>query len=100
MNLLLLRPMTRNGWYSAAVNGQSVRCVCGLLSLSVLLACASPPPVRLARASETGEAPKPAATASRPADASAAYHFMLGYQAELSQNSELALKEYQAALKA
>jgi tetratricopeptide (TPR) repeat protein len=35
-----------------------------------------------------------------PADASAAYHFMLGYQAELAQNSEEALKEYQAALKA
>jgi tetratricopeptide (TPR) repeat protein len=38
--------------------------------------------------------------ASRPADASAAYHFMLGYQAELAQNTEQALKEYQTALKA
>ncbi|WP_455244842.1 tetratricopeptide repeat protein, partial [Petrachloros mirabilis] len=38
--------------------------------------------------------------ASRPADASAIYHFMLGYQAELSQNTELALKEYEIALKA
>jgi len=36
----------------------------------------------------------------RPTDSSAAYHFMLGYQAELAQNSEQALKEYQAALKA
>ena len=92
--------MTWKGWYSAAADGRSVRFVCGLLSLSLLLACASPPPVRLARAAETGEAPKPAAAATRPADASAAYHFMLGYQAELAQNSELALKEYQAALKA
>ena len=92
--------MTQKGWYSAAVSGRSVRCLCSLLSLSFLLACASPPPVRLARAAETGETPKHAAAATRPADASAAYHFMLGYQAELAQNSELALKEYQAALKA
>ncbi|HZH48522.1 MAG TPA: tetratricopeptide repeat protein [Nitrospira sp.] len=40
------------------------------------------------------------APVTRQTDASAAYHFMLGYQAELAQNSELALKEYQAALKA
>jgi tetratricopeptide (TPR) repeat protein len=37
--------------------------------------------------------------ASRPPDASAAYHFMLGYQAELAQNTEEALKEYQTALR-
>ena len=92
--------MTRNGWYGTAVDGRSVRCVCGLMSLSVLLACASPPTTKLAQSAEAAEAPKPAASATRPADASAAYHFMLGYQAELSQNSELALKEYQAALKA
>ena len=92
--------MTRNGWYGTAVDGRSVRCVCGLMSLSVLLACTSPPTTKLAQSAEAAEAPKPAASATRPADASAAYHFMLGYQAELSQNSELALKEYQAALKA
>ncbi|HET9575496.1 MAG TPA: tetratricopeptide repeat protein, partial [Nitrospira sp.] len=45
------------------------------------------------------ESAKPAPV-TRQTDASAAYHFMLGYQAELAQNSELALKEYQAALKA
>lgn len=92
--------MTPKGSYSAAVDGRSVRCVCSVLSLSVLLACASPPPVTVARSAEVAEAPKPAAPPTRPADASAAYHFMLGYQAELAQNSELALKEYQTALKA
>src|SRR5689334_2255337 len=91
--------MTRKKRYRDALGGRSVRCVCGLVSLSVLLACASPPPARLARA-EPAEAPKPASTAARPADPSAAYHFMLGYQAELAQNSEQALREYQAALKA
>src|SRR6476646_11305671 len=92
--------MTRNGWHGTAVDGRSVRCVCGLMSLSVLLACASPPPTKLARSGEAAEAPKPAASATAPADPNAAYHFMLGYQAELAQNSEQALKEYQAALKA
>jgi tetratricopeptide (TPR) repeat protein len=65
----------------------------------MLVACASTQPAKLARSAEVGEASKPA-SATRPADATAAYHFMLGYQAELAQNSELALKEYQAALKA
>ena len=92
--------MTRNGWYGTAVDGRCVRCACGLVSLSVLLACASPPPTKVSRSAEAAEAPTPAASAARPADASAAYHFMLGYQAELAQNSEEALKEYQAALKA
>jgi len=93
--------MTRKRWYSAAVDGRSVGGLCGLASMSVLLACASPPPTNLARSAEAAEPPKASATtAARPADASAAYHFMLGYQAELAQNSEQALKEYEAALKA
>lgn len=96
----LVRPMTWKASDSAVMDGRSVRCVCGLLCLCVLLACASPPPPNVARSAEVAETPKPAAPAVRPADASAAYHFMLGYQAELAQNSEQALKEYQAALKA
>jgi tetratricopeptide (TPR) repeat protein len=99
MKSLLGRPMTERGCYTDAVDGRSVRCLCGVVFLSVLLACASPPPARVARA-ELAETPKAASTAARPADPSAAYHFMLGYQAELAQNSELALREYQAALKA
>jgi tetratricopeptide (TPR) repeat protein len=38
-------------------------------------------------------------TATTP-DSSATYHFMMGYQAELAQDIETALKEYRAALKA
>jgi tetratricopeptide (TPR) repeat protein len=96
----LARQMTKKTGDSAAVDGRSVRCVCSLFSLTVLLACATPPPANVARSAEVAETPKPATPAARPADASAAYHFMLGYQAELAQNSEQALKEYQAALKA
>jgi tetratricopeptide (TPR) repeat protein len=61
-------------------------------------ACVSPSkhPERVV---ESAQPAKPA-PATRPADASAAYHFMLGYQAELAQNSEVALKEYESALKA
>ena len=61
-------------------------------------ACAAAPK-HAEQQSNVLEVPKPA-PASRPADASAAYHFMLGYQAELTQNTEQAIKEYQAALKA
>ena len=35
-----------------------------------------------------------------PPDSAATYHFMLGYQAELVQDSDRALREYRAALKA
>jgi tetratricopeptide (TPR) repeat protein len=34
-----------------------------------------------------------------PADPRAAYHFMLGYQAELAQETERAIQEYQASLR-
>jgi len=76
-----------------------------LLRLSALIplvpfvagACAAAPQQAMSSLSAQN-ADKPRAT-SRPLDATAAYHFMLGYQAELAQNTELALKEYQAALK-
>lgn len=69
-----------------------------VLTPLLLGACASSPkqPEQTSKAIEPS---KPAATA-RPADPSAAFHFMLGYQAELSQDTDKALKEYQAALKA
>ncbi len=80
--------------------GWSLRCVCALMPLSFLVAgaCATPSE-HPERPVQTAQPTKPV-PAARPADASAAYHFMLGYQAELVQNSELALKEYEAALKA
>src|SRR6266513_4443364 len=35
-----------------------------------------------------------------PPDAAASYHFMLGYQAELAQDMDRAIQEYQTVLKA
>jgi tetratricopeptide (TPR) repeat protein len=67
--------------------------------VSVLAGACAAAPKPPEQQSKVLDVPKPA-PASRPADASAAYHFMLGYQAELAQNMDQALKEYQAALKA
>jgi tetratricopeptide (TPR) repeat protein len=39
-----------------------------------------------------------AAKAQQVADSRAAYHFMLGYQAELAQDTERAIREYESAL--
>ena len=36
---------------------------------------------------------------THPPDAAASYHFMLGYQAEMAQNTDRAIEEYHAALK-
>ncbi|HSL04315.1 MAG TPA: tetratricopeptide repeat protein [Nitrospiraceae bacterium] len=71
--------------------------MCWLLSLMVV-ACAVAPqtPEKIPASAAT-----PKATSSiHPPDAAAAYHFMLGYQAELAQDTDRAIQEYQAALKA
>ncbi len=41
-----------------------------------------------------------ATPSTHPPDAAASYHFMLGYQAELAQDMDRAIRDYQAALKA
>jgi len=43
---------------------------------------------------------KASVPSDRPPDAAASYHFMLGYQAELAQDMDRAIREYQAVLKA
>ena len=71
--------------------------MCWVLALMVM-ACASAPqtPEKI-----PASADRPKTTPSiHPTDATAAYHFMLGYQAELAQDMERAIQEYQAALKA
>ena len=73
------------------------RGTCVLISLTVM-ACAAAP-----QTSDKVAAPpdQPKASAlTHPPDASASYHFMLGYQAELAQDMDRAIQEYQAALKA
>ncbi len=73
------------------------RLICMLLSL-VVAACAAAPQLPDKTAAPAG-APKALSTA-HPPDAAASYHFMLGYQAELAQDLDRAIREYQAALKA
>jgi tetratricopeptide (TPR) repeat protein len=64
----------------------------------MVVACASAPqtPEKIPASAGT---PKSASSTHSP-NATAAYHFMLGYQAELAQDMDRAIQEYQAALKA
>ncbi|THJ08983.1 MAG: tetratricopeptide repeat protein [Nitrospira sp. CG24C] len=71
--------------------------MCALISL-VLVACSAghQTPDRILAAVGTAKA----TPSIHPPDAAASYHFMLGYQAELAQDMDRAIQEYQAALKA
>ncbi len=64
---------------------------------AIVMACAASP-----HPQETvSSVPLPAKPSAAPMpDPSATYHFMLGYQAELAQDTERAIREYDAALKA
>ncbi len=68
-----------------------------ILMSFLVLACGAPSKTT-GPAVAAPAAPKPASL-QQPLDAGAAYHFMLGYQAELTQDTDRALKEYHAALK-
>ena len=73
------------------------RVMCVLASLMVVAcAAATQTPERMLVSAGT---PK-ATPLIHPPDAAASYHFMLGYQAELAQDMDRAIQEYQAALKA
>jgi len=68
----------------------------GVVLSFTIVACAAAPYVKEAPASSVVSA-KPKRVASHP-DSAATYHFMLGYQAELVQDSDTALREYRTAL--
>jgi tetratricopeptide (TPR) repeat protein len=78
-------------------NSRSLTSLCLLISLMVV-ACAATPqtPERMLAPAGTLKA----TPSINPPDAAASYHFMLGYQAELAQDMDRAIQEYQAALKA
>ena len=78
---------------------------CALSSLGVslalipftIVACAAAP--QAPRATVISQPSAKAKSSVHSPDASAVYHFMLGYQAELSQDIDRAIQEYHAALK-
>jgi tetratricopeptide (TPR) repeat protein len=65
---------------------------------SVTAACQSVTPTRPAPPVAPTLAAAPPRATSASSDSRASYHFLLGYQAELEQETELAIKEYQLAL--
>jgi tetratricopeptide (TPR) repeat protein len=69
---------------------------CLLISLMAVACAAAPqmPEKALVSASTPTAVPS-----IHPPDSAASYHFMLGYQAELAQDIDHAIQEYQAALK-
>ena len=75
-----------------------LRVTCVLVSLIVAACAAAPqmPDNKMAAPSGTTKT----TPLTHPPDAAASYHFMLGYQAELAQDMDRAIREYQAALKA
>ena len=64
----------------------------------VTAACQSAPPARPAPSVAPATAPTVPRVAPSSSDSRASYHFLLGYQAELEQETEQAIKEYQLAL--
>jgi tetratricopeptide (TPR) repeat protein len=82
---------------SRTANSRGLTALCLLISL-VVMACAGAPqsPERALAPAGTPKAP----SSIHPHNAAASYHFMLGYQAELAQDMDRAIQEYQAALKA
>lgn len=63
----------------------------------IIMACAAAPHSQETATPVVSTTKQPAAPVP---DSAATYHFMMGYQAELAQDTETALKEYQAALQA
>ncbi len=64
----------------------------------VTAACQSAPQARPAPPVTPVAAPTIPRVAPSSSDSRASYHFLLGYQAELEQETEQAIKEYQLAL--
>ena len=72
---------------------------CMLASLSCLsVACHTTSPPRPVTSVTPAVAPVASRTSSPLSDSRASYHFLLGYQAELEQETDRAIKEYQLAL--
>lgn len=71
-----------------------------LVMPSIVASCAAAPQVQHGAAPSQSQVPSPSSQLSPPTDPRAYYHFVLGYQAELEQDGERAIKEYLTALHA
>lgn len=70
----------------------------GVCYLSTACQTAQPQPPRPVPSGKQTETPMPTRGMPSLSDSRASYHFLLGYQAELEQETERAIKEYQLAL--
>jgi tetratricopeptide (TPR) repeat protein len=78
---------------------RAVRSVVGSLAIAcAVMACAASP--RAQESQLLSEESTPRQAAASPPNSAATYHFMLGYQAELAQDIETALREYRATIEA
>ena len=87
---------------SASWRHEKVRCTATVLNViacvALLQACGTPPRSAPPPAVASVVASAPVKPALPQNDSRASYHFMLGYQAEMDQDTERAIKEYQTAL--
>lgn len=67
--------------------------------LSTIASCSTVPPIETRVASTSQPTHAPSTPAPLPKDSRAYYHFLLGYEAELNQDTERAIREYQLALR-
>jgi tetratricopeptide (TPR) repeat protein len=70
-----------------------------MIVLSTLVSCATAPNPETRLASTSQPLQAPSTPAPLPKDSRAYYHFLLGYEAELNQDTSNAIREYQLALR-
>src|SRR3982750_1982199 len=69
------------------------------ISLLTLVSWATAPKAETRLASTSQPLQAPSTPAPLPKDSRAYYHFLLGYEAELNQDTATAIREYQLALR-
>ncbi|HKN88196.1 MAG TPA: tetratricopeptide repeat protein [Nitrospiraceae bacterium] len=70
-----------------------------LVALSTVASCTTAPKAETRLASTSQPLQAPSTPAPLPKDSRAYYHFLLGYEAELNQDTGSAIREYQLALR-
>ena len=70
-----------------------------IVALSTVASCTTAPKAETRLASTSQPLQAPSAPAPLPKDSRAYYHFLLGYEAELNQDTGSAIREYQLALR-